>query len=100
MFTTSLRRKVVVFLLLISVLTAPGAFAGHRLEKPRPAHNAELAPLALVSRAWSFITSLWSKSGCQIDPDGRCANGPAPLPPPTDHSDIGCNIDPNGRCIS
>jgi hypothetical protein len=98
MFTTSLRRKVVVFLLLISVLTAPGAFAGHRLEKPRPAHNAEPAHLALVSRAWSFLTSLWSKTGCHIDPNGACVNSPAPLPPPTGQSDIGCNIDPNG-CV-
>jgi|SRR5215203_2090458 len=100
MFTTSLRRKVVVFLLLAAVLTAPGAFAGHRLEKPRPAHNAEPAPLALVSHAWSFLTSLWSKSGCQIDPNGRCLTGPAPLPLPTNQSDAGCNIDPNGGCGS
>ncbi|HVG07426.1 MAG TPA: hypothetical protein VNM67_06955 [Thermoanaerobaculia bacterium] len=100
MSSTSLRRKVVVLLLLISVLTAPGAFAGHRLEKPRPAHHAEPAPLALVSRAWSFLTSLWSKTGCQIDPSGRCASSTAPLPPPTGPSDIGCNIDPNGRCGS
>jgi hypothetical protein len=98
MFTTSLRRKV-VFLLLAAVLTAPGAFAGHRLEKPRSAHNAEPAPLALVSRAWSFLTSLWSKSGCQIDPNGQCVSRPS-LPPPTNQSDAGCNIDPNGRCGS
>jgi hypothetical protein len=100
MSSTSLRRKVVVLLLLTAVLTAPGAFAGHRLDKPRPAHSAELAPLALVSRAWSFLTSLWSKTGCHIDPNGACVNSPAPLPPPTDQSDIGCNIDPFGRCGS
>jgi hypothetical protein len=100
MSSTSLRRKAVVFLLLAAVLTAPGAFAGHRLEKPRPAHNAEPAPMALASRAWSFLTSLWRKAGCNIDPNGACVNGPAPLPPPTDHSDIGCNIDPFGRCGS
>ena len=99
MSSISLRRKVVVFLLLAAVLTAPGAFAGHRLEKPRPAHNAEPAPLALVSRAWSFLTSLWSKAGCNIDPNGQCVSR-TPLPPPTDQSDIGCNIDPNGRCVS
>jgi hypothetical protein len=100
MSSTSLRHKVVVFLLLAVVLTAPGAFAGHRLEKPRPAHNAELAPMALVSRAWSFLTSLWSKTGCQIDPDGRCASSTVPQPLPTDQSDVGCNIDPFGRCGS
>jgi hypothetical protein len=100
MSSTSLRRKVVVFFLLAAVLTAPGAFAGHRLEKPRLAHNAELAPLAVVSRAWSFLRSLWSKSGCQIDPDGRCASSPARLPPPPDHFDTGCHIDPNGSCGS
>jgi hypothetical protein len=100
MSSTSLRRKVVVFLLLATVLTAPGAFAAHRQEKPRLAHNAEPAPLALASRTWSFLTSLWNKTGCHIDPNGACVSSPAPLPPPTGKSDIGCNIDPNGRCNS
>jgi len=98
MSSNSLHRKVVVFLLLAAVLTAPGAFAGHRLEKPRPAHSTELAPLALVSRAWSFLTSLWSKTGCQIDPNGRCLTGLVTEPLPTDHADTGCQIDSFGRC--
>jgi hypothetical protein len=97
MSTPSVRRKVLVLLLLSSVLTAPGAFAGRRLERPRPVNGAELAPLALVSRAWSLLTSLWSKTGCHIDPDGRCVSEPIqPLPT----ADAGCNIDPNGGCGS
>jgi hypothetical protein len=100
MFITSMRHKVVVLLLLTVVLATPGAFAGHRLERPRPVKIAELAPQALVSRAWSFFTSLWSKTGCHVDSNGGCTSDPAPLPPPMDQSDIGCNIDPFGRCGS
>ena len=98
MSTSSMRRKVLVLLLLSAVLAAPGAFAGHRPQKPRAVNRAEPAPLALVSRAWTLLTSLWSKTGCQIDPSGRCASDPVQQPLPT--ADIGCNIDPNGGCGS
>ena len=37
-----------------------------------------------------FLSSLWSMTGCMIDPSG-C---PAP------RSDEGCRIDPNGGCLS
>ncbi|HKI03232.1 MAG TPA: hypothetical protein VKK31_14740 [Thermoanaerobaculia bacterium] len=96
MSTSSLRRKVLVLLLLASVLAAPGAFAGPR----RPVKSPEPVPRALVSRAWSFLASLWSKTGCNIDPDGRCIGDAGKLPLPQDHADTGCQIDPNGRCGS
>ena len=35
--------------------------------------------------------SLWNKTGCNVDPLGRCGI-PQILP------DEGCNVDPNGRC--
>jgi hypothetical protein len=38
-----------------------------------------------------FLSSLWSESGCHIDPNGRC------IAPQTDE---GCRIDPNGGCIT
>jgi len=98
MSTSSMRRKVLALLLLSAVLAAPGAFAGHRLQRPRPVDRAELVPLALVSRAWTLLTSLWSKTGCHIDPNGSCVSDPVQQPLPT--ADIGCNIDPNGGCGS
>jgi len=96
MSTSSMRRKVLVLLLLSAVLAAPGAFAGHRPQKPRAVNRAEPVSLALVSRAWTLLTSLWSKTGCQIDPSGSCVSGPTQQPRPT--TDAGCNIDPNGGC--
>jgi hypothetical protein len=36
-----------------------------------------------------FLSSLWSESGCRLDPDG-C---PAP------RADEGCRLDPNGGCL-
>ena len=50
-------------------------------------------PPDLLARAWSFLTGLWSKTGCNIDPNGRC------LPEtPVVQPDEGCHIDPSGRC--
>ncbi len=77
----SLRRKILVCLLLITVLAVPWAAAADR---------AAPAP-DLFHRVWSFFTSLWSKTGCHIDPDGHCGI-PQILP------DEGCNVDPLGRC--
>jgi hypothetical protein len=37
-----------------------------------------------------FLSSLWSDSGSQLDPDG----GPVP------RTDTGCHLDPDGRCIT
>jgi hypothetical protein len=48
-------------------------------------------PASFLGRAWSFLTALWAKEGCHIDPNGRCRIV-------TPQSDTGCNIDPNGRC--
>jgi len=78
----SLRRKIFVYLLLVTVLAVPWASAADR---------AAPAPPDLFHRAWSFFMSLWNKTGCNVDPLGRCGI-PQILP------DEGCNVDPNGRC--
>jgi hypothetical protein len=78
-------RKVVV-LVVFAILALPWVSAAAQ-EEVRPAAN-------LFEQVWSFLTSLWSDSGCRIDPDGNCA----PEPLPTDDIDEGCHIDPNGRC--
>ena len=61
------------------------------------------APPALLD----FLSSLWSETGCMIDPDG-CAAPRADegcrIDPSggciKERSDEGCHIDPNGRCSS
>lgn len=44
------------------------------------------APAPLLDPFWSFLSSVWSESGCRIDPSGGCA--------PT--TDEGHHIDPDG----
>lgn len=81
--TAPIRRKAVL-LLLAALLAAPWV----SLAEPRLA-AASPAPLDLLSRLWSFLASLWSETGCQIDPNG-CAQGAA------EQGDEGCRLDPNG----
>lgn len=45
---------------------------------------------ALLDQARSFLFSVWSETGCHIDPSGKCA-------PSTDE---GCHIDPSGGCLT
>lgn len=44
------------------------------------------APATLLDPFWSFLSSVWSETGCHIDPSGKCA--------PT--TDTGLRIDPDG----
>jgi len=81
MLNASLRRKIFVCLLLVTVLAVPWASAADR---------AVPAP-DLVHQILSFFTSVWNKTGCDIDPFGRCRL-------PQIQPDEGCNIDPFGRC--
>jgi hypothetical protein len=93
MLTRSLRRKTFL-LLLITVLATPFSLAAG----PQPAKAAEPARFELLSRAWSFLWSVWSKSGCDIDPSGVCRNeAPLSAPSPTKE---GCRIDPSGLCVN
>ena len=93
-------RKAVILLVLSVFLAAPGSSAaGRQPANPKPATES-LAVQALLGRGWAFFTSLWTKTGCSIDPDGRGTNAPIPAPIPEDQADTGCGIDPNGRCGS
>lgn len=91
MTIASRNRKVVLFFFLIAIFAAPWASASGPDEgDARPAAS----PLDLFDRFWTFLTSVWSETGCRIDPSGRCA----PEPRPTDWTDEGCMIDPSGGC--
>ena len=94
--TLSLRRKVVVLLLLSTLATAPWAAAGPRWENPRAGQAAAFLVFDLVSRAWSSLAGLQPKEGCDIDPSGGCLTGASPAPPPA--TEEGCHIDPSGIC--
>jgi hypothetical protein len=97
---SSLRRTMIV-LLLLSLLTAPLASAAGRQAQPKAATQA---PIELLSRAWSLLTSLWGEEGCNVDPNGRCMHTDTGCTGDPNgrcmHTDTGCNVDPNGRCIT
>lgn len=78
-------------LLLISILVTPLAGAAKlRPATSTPQTTVFLAPLGLLDDIWGFLSSLWNKEGCIIDPDGLHAAG----------GDAGCIIDPSGVCVS
>lgn len=70
-----------IVLMIAAPLATPSAFAN--------------SPSAAIP-FWSFLTSLWAKNGCQVDPDGRCAPGLTSVLPGRKN---GCQVDPNGRCL-
>ena len=82
----TLRRTLVATVLALG-LSTPGAFAGIG----EPPHPATWSLFELGDSLWSSLAKFWAKTGCHIDPSGRCE--PQPIT-----SDIGCNIDPDGRC--
>ena len=110
MNSPSLRRKIVLLLLLTTFVAAPWAAAGPR-ESPRAEKAAAPWFLDLVRQAWSLWLDVQTKEGCHIDPSG-CTTGASSAPAPAAETgcyidpdgcaaaqtDTGCNIDPNGLC--
>jgi hypothetical protein len=91
----SIRRKVVLLLVLFAILATPWASAaGRQGASVQPVQVVEPATVELFSSIWSFVRRVSSKEGCHIDPWGRCT--PKNPPPQTKEC---CHIDPNGRCI-
>ena len=79
--------RKVALLVLFAILALPWVSAAD----PR---QEEASTSSVFEQVWSFLTSLWSESGCHIDPNGECA----PKPQPMDDTDTGCHIDPSGGC--
>ncbi len=91
-------RRLSVLLLLVLAMTVPRAMAaGQSRDVRQPEMAAQAAPANLLGHLWSFLANVWRKSGCYIDPDGRCTSQAAA---PTGQGDEGCYIDPNGGCAS
>ncbi len=88
-----MRRKTVLVLFLLAVLLAtPWASAAPRHGGGRPAEASGVGVIPdVLGQAWSYLTGVWRKIGCNIDPNGRCATAAV---------DSGCHIDPNGRCVT
>jgi len=90
-------RRLSVLLLLVLALTVPRAMAaGQSRDVRQPEVAAQAAPTDLLGRLWSFLANVWFKSGCYIDPSGRCALQTAA---PAGQRDEGCYIDPDGWCL-
>ena len=68
----SLRRKLFPLLLaaLVAVPAASSAAPRHKARQETRAAAAAPAPLALLERLWSALTSVWAEEGCRLDPNG------------------------------
>jgi hypothetical protein len=92
----SLRRKISPLLLaaLVAVPAASSAAPRHKGRQETRTAAAAPAPLALLERLWSTLTSVWAEEGCHIDPDGRCA--PSQGSGLTAPANPGCQSSPGG----
>ncbi|HEV7505334.1 MAG TPA: hypothetical protein VGS07_10515 [Thermoanaerobaculia bacterium] len=79
-------RRAAVLILLGLTLGTPRAGAS----PPRPAASTTQHVLHYLA---GFLSGFWLKTGCIVDPNGRCA-----LDTQTRNPDGGCTIDPDGRC--
>jgi hypothetical protein len=99
MSSPSLRRSTALALFLTLVLAASGPLAGKQQragDSPRPTvSHSQAVHDSLWSSFWSFVTGLWNKAGCSLDPYGLCR--PEPSDPVSD-GDAGCSLDPYGHC--
>ena len=94
MNTVSVRRKILLALLVTVLVTPWVSAAGPQAESPRSVRAVEPVALDFFSRIWSFLRRVGSKEGCNIDPSGRCSSeNPSP------QTKEGCHIDPSGGCL-
>lgn len=91
--------KAVALLLLLIVLPwTAAAEPPHRIAGASKPYHGSSSVAAPLNSLWKWLTSLWDKNGCMIDPDGRCISGAAPAQPTS--TDNRCGLDPGGRCKS
>lgn len=88
-------RRIAVTVFLLYLVAAPGgAFAASARGVRHSSRKVETPLAALLLRAWDSLARLWTKNGCGVDPDGRCATASTS----TSNVDNGCGVDPNGLC--
>lgn len=94
MLTSSFRRKT-AFLVLVANLATPLVLAAApRTKDPQPLKVAASILTNVMNQAWGFLTGIWVKLGCNVDPNGLCKEQPAA------QTESSCNIDPNGQCTT
>jgi hypothetical protein len=94
MSRTPLSRRVIGLLLILAVAVPLTASPIHSSD---PVHFEATAPLASL---WGWLSHVWAKNGCMIDPNGPCLPATGSIPAPPAGADDGCGIDPSGRCQS
>lgn len=87
-------QRIVLALFLAVVLAAPAAMEAQSFPRAKAREAGFVAALAseLHAQWWSFLSGLWEKNGCVIDPYGGCAKAS------TDKADERCGIDPHDSC--
>ncbi len=90
----SLLRLTLAVLAVSLILASPLQGAAPRSSAPERASRTSPASRHLPG-LWDWLTSLWAKAGCCIDPGGLCA--PAANPPASSNTDEGCSLDPGGK---
>ncbi|HSS49164.1 MAG TPA: hypothetical protein VLX28_09465 [Thermoanaerobaculia bacterium] len=94
-----LARSIVLLLLVLLFVAAPFASAAAPPDRTVRSATGRFEAPALLSWLMSWLTGVWEKNGCMIDPDGRCLAGTGAAPaPPAGGQNNGCGIDPDGRC--
>jgi hypothetical protein len=86
--------RILFALALGAILVGPQVSAAEPRSKARsPQSRTASVSGDLLIRFWSFLG--WTKTGCGLDPHGRCLTAPAPA-----QLDSGCGLDPHGRCLT
>lgn len=109
-------RRAAVFILLGLTLGTSWVWASPP-QTPAPDRMKQVStPHDLFGYLGGLLTSVWLKTGCGMDPWGRCTPATSqildtdtgcridplgrctPAATQTQGTDAGCTIDPNGRC--
>jgi hypothetical protein len=89
MFRSHLHRLFAVLVVSLT-LTTPLCEAASPGSAARRARQAASIPSHSFG-LWDWLTNLWAKNGCSIDPGGHCVKSQSA-------ADGGCGIDPGGLC--
>ncbi len=88
------------FLRTFAVLVVSLALTTPLCEAASRGRASRISPAFTHLGLWAWVTSVWVKVGCSIDPGGLCATNPVsqPLAPVPSGSSLeaGCSLDPGG----
>lgn len=91
-------RRLSVLVLALVLASSLAAAAPRRPAWKPPAASASAE--TVVARLWEWLTAVWTKAGCILDPNGGCTNSAGSAPSPEGRGEAGCGIDPREEdCI-